>query len=107
MLSTLGFIYPERSDAQSMYRAGKLLGECFIDEPVTVDSTLSIESRSDDPDPEMRLAPGARARMPGVFVALIDDLELPWRKCRLQLLCNPFPDLTRRHLLLLDLLIWP
>jgi hypothetical protein len=40
-------------------------------------------------------------------VALVDDIELAWRKRRLQLLCDSFPDLTQRHWLLLNLLIRP
>jgi hypothetical protein len=90
-----------------MHRAGELPGEGVIDEPVPVEQALSFESLSHDPDLEMRLAPGARPGMPGMFVALVHDLELAWRKRRSQLLCDSFPDFTRRHLLLLDLLIRP
>jgi hypothetical protein len=90
-----------------MYRAGELLGEGLIDEPVPVEPALSFESLSDDPDAEMRLAPGARTGVPGMFVALVHDLELPWRKRCSQLLCDSFPDFTRIHLPLSDLLIRP
>jgi hypothetical protein len=90
-----------------MHRAGKLLRQGFIDQPVPLEQAPSFESLSDDPHLEMRLATRARSRMPGMFMALVNDLELPWRKRRRQLLSDSFPDATQRHLLLLDLLIRP
>jgi hypothetical protein len=90
-----------------MHRPGELLGEGFINEPVTVQKALPLENLSDDTNLEMRLAARARPGMSGMFVTLVDNLELAWRKRRLQLLCDSFPDLTQRHLLLLDLLIRP
>jgi hypothetical protein len=91
---SLGFAYGERPDAQGVHRAGKLLREGFIDEPVPVDQAPSFESLSDDPHLEMRLATRARSRMPGMFMALVQDIELPWRKRRRELLCDSFPDGT-------------
>jgi hypothetical protein len=91
---SLGFAYGERPDAQGVHRAGKLLREGFIDEPVPVDQAPSFESLSDDPNLEMRLAARARSDMSGMLMALVHDIELTWRKRRPQLLCDSFPDVT-------------
>jgi hypothetical protein len=77
-----------------VHRAGKLLREGFIDEPVPVDQAPSFESLSDDPNLEMRLAARGRSDMSGMLMALVHDIELTWRKRRPQLLCDSFPDVT-------------
>jgi len=77
-----------------MHRAGKLLRQGFIDQPVPLEQAPSFESLSDDPNLEMRLATRARSRMSGMFMALVHHIELPWRKRRRELLCDSFPDGT-------------
>ena len=59
-----------------MNAVGDFLGERRVNHPVALDAPLAGERRRDHMDAEMRLAPGARARMAGVQVGLIDDPEV-------------------------------
>jgi DnaJ-domain-containing protein 1 len=53
----------------------QLLGKDPIHEPLPVDPALAPECLGDDLDPEMGLALGPRAGMPGVAMTLVDDVE--------------------------------